>query len=202
MVGFSAVDGDRSGELSSVPDIADVLSEILSRPAVEGVRLVGIDGPSGSGKSTFARALADAAAAPLIETDDFASWIEMADWWPRFEEQVLGPLFGGSDARYQVRDWVGDEFGSSLRDWKSLRWSPFVVMEGVTCMRRAVADRLAYAVWVDAPEELRLRRGLDRDGVDHRHLWVRWQAEEARFLAEDRTRERADLIIDTSGDRG
>lgn len=160
--------------------------------------MVGVDGPSGSGKSTFARELAAAAGAPIIEMDDFGSWGDFAGWWSRLEEQVLEPLFAGGAARYQVRDWPGDEFGSSLRGWKTLAWSPLVILEGVTCTRQAVADRLAYAVWVEAPRDVRLHRGVERDGEDHRHLWVRWQVEEADFFSADGARDRADLIIDTS----
>lgn len=177
-----------------------VLAQILDRPAVGGLRLVGVDGPSGAGKSTFARGLAEVAGAPVIEVDDFVSWGDFAGWWPRLEHEVLEPLFDGRDATYRVRDWERDEFGSSLKaERKTVRWAPLVILEGVTTTRRAVSARLAYRVWVDAPREERLRRGLARDGVDHRDLWLRWQAAEERFFASDGARERADLIVDASG---
>lgn len=75
-----------------------------------------------------------------------------------------------------------------------------VVLEGVTCTRRATVGRLAYAVWTEAPAERRLARGLARDGgfAGAERLWRRWMAEEERFFAADGTRERADLIIDTA----
>jgi uridine kinase len=59
-----------------------------------------------------------------------------------------------------------------------------------------VAGRLAYRIWVDAPEDLRLQRGVRRDGESHRHLWTDWQVREREFFAADGTRERADLIVD------
>lgn len=176
-----------------------MLAEIRRRPLVGGVRLVGVDGPSGSGKSTFARGLADLAGAPVVEADDFVSWADFSGWWPRFEVEVLGPLLSGRDACYRVRDWVGDEFGSSLLpERKLVRWAPLVVIEGVTTTRRAVADRLAYRVWVEAPREQRLRRGIVRDGEDHLDLWLRWQDVEERFFRDDGTRDRADLVVDTA----
>lgn len=175
----------------------DVLKDVVKREALEsGIRLVGVDGPSGSGKSTFARRLAARSQAPLIEIDDFVSWKSFAGWWPRLEKQVLVPLQSGSDAHYQVRDWKNDEFGTSLNGWKTVTWAPLVILEGVTCSRLAAADFLAFRIWVDAPPDLRLNRGVERDGETHRQLWLDWMKEEHRFFADDGTRARADLRVD------
>lgn len=180
-------------------NLEGVLQEIRRRPAIGGIRLVGVDGPSGSGKSTFARALAEFADAPMIEMDDFVAWNDFAGWWPRLEREVLEPLLHGQDAVYRIRDWERDEFGTSLRaERKTVHWAPVVILEGVTCTRRAVSHRLAYRVWVQAPRQQRLHRGLARDGEDHRDLWLRWQDEEDRFFTADGTRSRADLLIDTT----
>jgi uridine kinase len=174
----------------------DVLADVMGRsPARSGGRLIGIDGPSGSGKSTLAAQLADHSGAPVIQIDDFVSWTDFAGWWPRFEREVLDPLLSGSDAHYRVRDWVHDEFGTSLNGWKTVPWSPLLIVEGVTCTRREAADRLTYRIWVEAPIQLRLQRGLDRDGETHRELWLDWMDRERRFFAEDGTRARADLRV-------
>ena len=178
--------------------IDEVVDAILARPAQAGVRLVAVDGPAASGKSTLARALAGALQAPIVSTDDFLSWEEMSAWWPRLGEQVLQPLFAGREARYQARDWAGDEFGSSCREWKSLPWAPVVVLDGVTSARQAAGERLAYAVFVDAPRQVRLARGVARDGESHRLLWKRWQDDEDEWFAADDTRSRCDLVVTTS----
>ena len=179
-------------------DLDAVLREIRSRPAPHGIRLVGVDGPAGSGKSTLAGRLSEVSGAPIVRIDDFLSWTNLFDgWWGRLEEQVVQPLLAGRAARFQVRDWHGDEFGDGLAaDWVILDWAPLVILEGVTCTRSAISDRLAYRVWVQAPRDQRLRRGLARDGADHRELWLRFQNAEEAFFAADRTRERADLIVD------
>jgi len=179
----------------------DILKRALARPALNGVRVIGVDGGAGSGKSTLARQLADLSGAGLVEIDDFVSWDDFAGWWPRFEAQVLAPLLAGRDAHYQVRDWANDWRGGSLGGWKTLAWQPVVVVEGVTCTRRAADELLAYKIWVEAPAELRLARGLARDhgqGYDVTALWERWLGEEDVFFGTDRTRERADAVVDTS----
>jgi uridine kinase len=181
-------------------DVVDTItSAVLAREPVNGIRIAGVDGPSGSGKSHLARRLAGTLSAPIVEIDDFVSWDSFAGWWPRFDAQVLTPLLAGRDAVYQVRDW-SDWHGSSLGDWKTLPWSPTVIVEGVTCTRRETIGRIGYAVWVEAPEHLRLARGLARDSgfADADELWNRWMIEEEQFFRSDGTRERADIIIDTT----
>jgi uridine kinase len=179
--------------------IADIVAAVNACEPVAGIRIVGIDGPSGSGKSHLAKELAGALHAPIIEIDDFVSWNNFAGWWPRFDEQVLAPLLRGDDAVYQARDWT-DWHGDSLGGWKTQPWAPTVIFEGVTCTRRETVGRIAYAIWVEAPAPLRLARGLRRDNSfdDKEQLWRRWMIEEDEFFTADGTRERADLVVDTT----
>jgi len=184
----------------SVLRLDDVIAEVMERTAVNGVRIVGVDGPQGSGKSTLAARIAALIGAPLVQMDDFVSWVDLVGWWPRLEAQVLGPLLSGNDAHYRVRDWENDEFGTSLGGWKTVAWSPVVVLEGLTCTRAAVAERLAYRIWVEAPDEIRLRRGLERDGETHRELWLDSMVTERQFFTDDATRTRADLRVNGDSD--
>jgi uridine kinase len=184
----------------SVLRLDDVIAEVMERTADGGIRIIGVDGPQGSGKSTLAARIATRIGAPLVQMDDFVSWVDLMGWWPRFEAQVLNPLLSGSDAHYQVRDWENDEFGTSLNGWKTLEWSPVVVLEGLTCTRAAAAKRLAYRIWVEAPDEVRLRRGLERDGETHRELWLDSMTTERQFFTEDATRTRADLRVNGNPD--
>jgi len=167
---------------------------------VPGVRIVGVDGPSCAGKSTLAPAIAVDLGAPMVEIDDFVSWTNFAGWWPRFDAEVVRPLLEGRDATYQVRDWAGDELGDSLAGWKTVKWHPYVVFEGVTCTRLAVADSLACRVWVNTPADERMRRRIARAGESHWTLWQRWMIEEQRFFTADDTQSRADVIVDGTGD--
>jgi uridine kinase len=157
------------------------------------IRLVAIDGPGGAGKSVFTDRLAHhLGGVPVIHTDDFASWDEPIHWWHRLETQVLGPLERGEPVRYQAYDWAARRLG----DWRELPPSAVVVLEGVSSARRAVADRLSLAIWVETPRAVRLARGIDRDGEEMRPQWQAWMAEEDAHYAADRTTERVDLIVD------
>lgn len=184
----------------SVLRLDDLLADVMVRTADSGIRIIGVDGPRGSGKSTLAARISPLIGAPLVQMDDFVSWADLVGWWPRFEAQVLNPLLSGNDAHFQVRDWENDEFGTSLNGWKSVEWSPVVVLEGLTCTRAAIADRLACRIWVEAPDDVRLRRGLERDGDTHRDLWLDSMAKESQFFAVDGTRTRADWRVNGNPD--
>jgi hypothetical protein len=182
------------GAVITQPSFPALAVDIRARPPRCGpVRLVAVDGPAGAGKSTFASALAAALGnVPVIPNDDFASWKDPFGWWDRFELEVLRPLGAGSPARYQANDWAAGGLGR----WVNVPVTEAIVVEGVSSARRAVADRLTFAVWVDAPREVRMRRGLERDGVGMRAHWDRWMAAEDAFFEADGTRDRADLVVD------
>ncbi|ALV44110.1 hypothetical protein AU252_21460 [Pseudarthrobacter sulfonivorans] len=176
-------------------NLSRIQNAVAHAPSISGIKIVGIDGPSGSGKSTLAGKLAFLLKAPVIQIDDFVSWNDFSGWWPRLEAQVLDPLLRRRPAVYQQRDWESDEFGDSLGMWATVDWSPVVIIEGVTCTRQSSVGKIAVTIWVEAPKEERLRRGIERDGEDHRGLWDKWMETERKFFDWDETRSRADIIV-------
>jgi len=164
-------------------------------PAGTATRIVAVDGPGGAGKSTLAERLAEALDAPVVHTDDFASWDEPLDWWPRLRDEVLVPLSRGERARYRKSDWSG----SGREEWGEVSPEAFVVLEGVSASRVAFRPFLAFAIWVETPRELRLARGLERDGEAMRGQWEAWMAEEDAYVERERPHERADAVV--RGDR-
>src|SRR3954447_13966577 len=81
-------------------------------PRLGAVRLVAVDGPGGAGKSVFSERLSGAlGGAPVVHTDDFASWENPLDWWDLLEGLCLSPLSLGQMARYRRYDW-----GARMRD--------------------------------------------------------------------------------------
>jgi uridine kinase len=182
--------------------VADVARRALgARARLGDVRLVVVDGPAGSGKTTYAAALAAALGdAPVVHMDDlYEGWTGLEhDVWQRLEAQVLAPLREGRSARYQVYDWAAREFDQ----WVDVPRHPALVVEGVGAAASPVDPWAVLRVWVEVPRELRLARGLARDGLPMEELWVRWaEAEDAHF-ASDGTRQRADLFVDGTGPVG
>ena len=158
--------------------------------------MVAVDGPANAGKSTVARRLAAACGdAPRVKVDDFLYWRDIEGWWPRLEREALRPLLDGVPARYRVRDWAGDPLGQGLDGWAEVAPADVVVVDGVTSSRRAIAGDLALSLWVAAPPEERLRRGVARYGRQRRALCLEWMALEDEFFGRDGAPGRADYLI-------
>jgi uridine kinase len=169
-----------------------------SRPATLGSgRLICVDGPAGSGKTTLASAVASRApGTTVVHMDD------LYDGWeglPRVAEQLaelLEPLARGEVGRYRRYDWVAGRYAETL----AVAPSDLLVVEGVGSGVERVSRLLTALAWVEAPAGVRLARGLARDGEAMRPHWERWQVAEQALFAQERTRERADLVVDTSAD--
>jgi uridine kinase len=178
--------------------LSTVVAGVRARrpPAEMQTRVIAIDGLGGAGKSSLAQHLsAELDGAEIVHTDDFASWDNPLDWWPELIEQLLVPLSQNQTARFERSRWADAD-----RGWAEVRPDAFVILEGVTASQKAFRPYLTYSIWVDAPPELRLRRGLERDGDDARAQWESWMAEEENYRATEHPRERADFVV--RGDRG
>jgi uridine kinase len=185
-------------------DIADLLVwHTLSQPATLGTGwLLCVDGPAGSGKTTLAEEVRAVAAAQcsvhLVHLDDiYEGWSGLRDALPRVERDLVAPLRTGTTGRYRRYDWDAGR----PAEWHDVRPVDLLVLEGVGSGASAYDRDITTLVWVAAPRELRLARGVSRDGSQVLPHWLRWMEEEDVVLAEERTRERADVLVDGTGDR-
>lgn len=130
----------------------------------------------------------------VVHTDDLLDgWADQFTFWSRLETWVLAPLRAGRPGRYRRYDWHRGRFGTEEVPVPAV---PVLILEGVSTARASVAAELTYAVFVTAPDELRRRRAIDRDGagiLPHLDVWRR--AERVHFGV-DGTAARADLIVD------
>jgi uridine kinase len=161
--------------------------------------VVAIDGPSGSGKTTLAKGVADAleglGTVEVVHMDlIFPGWDGLAEAPGLLATQVLEPIAQGHPAAYRTWSWVRDEWHGT----RAVTPSHYLVVEGCGCSVKPAGAYAAVRVFVEADRALRMRRGIARDGEAYRPHWERWAEQEARLYAADRTRERADLVVDTS----
>jgi uridine kinase len=180
---------------SEPPSAERVLALARSRAATLGDgRLVCIDGQAGSGKSTLAAALTrlDGQARVVHMDDLFEGWSGL----PTVDAQLGGllrPLAEGQPGTYRRYDWERGEFAETV----TVPPGPLLVLEGVGSGSLEVADLATVLVWVEAAYEVRLKRGIDRDGEAFAPYWEEWAAAEAVHFTRHRTRERADLVFAT-----
>lgn len=176
----------------SRPKLAHIVEAIRVSALPAGMRthIVAIDGLGGAGKSTLAERLARELDAPIVHTDDFASWENPIEWWPDLIEKVLRPIAAGRPARFRPTSW-----GGPTRPQIAIRPGNFVVLEGVSASREAFRPFLAFSIWVETPQDVRLRRGLDRDGEQARADWARWMAEEDAYVEREQPSARADVVL-------
>lgn len=162
-----------------------------SRPFV----LVGIGGRGGSGKTTLAAAIPGA---QVVATDEFWNGEEFE--LTRLAREVLEPLLRGDEARYRAFDWAARRTAPSER---VVRPSGIVVVEGVCALHRMFRDSYDVRVWVEAPREVRLARGVARDGEEARATWNDvWMPSEDRYVERDDPIPSAHLVVDGSGGGG
>lgn len=176
--------------------LAELTQRVRDLPVRAGAcRVVAVDGRAGAGKSTLARRLSTLLLAPVLSMDDlYPGWDGLAAAVPVLVGEVLEPLAAGRPAVHRRWDWTADTWGEPL----TLPWHPFLVVEGVGSGARRAAPYLALLVWVEAPADVRKERALARDGDVFRPYWDRWARQEEALLATERTRDRADVVVDAA----
>ena len=179
---------------AAAPTPASVLQLALERPPTLGQgRLVCLDGPAGSGKTTWAAGVADLApGTTVIHMDDlYPGWSGLSQVDAQLDDLLL-PLADGRAGSYRRFDWVAGEFAEEV----VVEPTPLLVLEGVGCGASRFASLVTVLVWIEAPHDLRMERGLARDGDAFAPYWEQWVKDEVDVFARERTRDRADVIVD------
>jgi len=202
----------------------EVVSHILERrnQNLDKHFLVGIDGVDGSGKTTFANTLVshlvrvqENAKPYVVSIDNFhhprdiryrrgrdspAGYFEDSFDYPSLQKLVLEPL-GKSAGRSCEIFLKSHDLISDIKltgEPVTLDSGSLVVLEGVFLQRPEVREYLDFAIFLDVPFEVSVRRMSERDGSSpdpsHSSL-TRYIEGQLLYLQECNPRERADLLI-------
>ena len=182
--------------MTSADDV--VRRTLAAPPTFGGGWLLCVDGPAGSGKTTFAagvrRAVPGQVSCRVVHLDDlYPGWDGLRAGVEHVAAHVVAPMARGEGGRYRRWDWHAGRPGP----WVDVPAVDLLVLEGVGAGALAYADLITTLVFVDADDDVRLARGLARDGVASRDQFVQWTVDEAPYLAEQRTRDRADVVVTT-----
>lgn len=192
----------------------EVVAAVLAQPPSLGTgRLVCVDGPAGSGKTTLAAALnrafrdalrspgapADRAHVRMIHMDNvYDGWEGLEAGMGTVAASVVAPLRAGEPGRYRRYDWHRGRFAEE----RVVAPCEVLIIEGVGAGASAYDDAVTCLVWLDTPPDVRLERWLDRDGEQMTARVRAWRAQEDAMFARERTRERADFVVDGTSDPG
>jgi hypothetical protein len=161
-------------------------------------RLVAVDGRGSGGKTTLATRLAAAVpGAVVVHTDDIAWHHAVLDWTDLLVEGVLRPVRAGQGVRYRPPQW--EQRGRTGAIEVPAR-APMLIVEGVGSGRRSLAGWYDTVIWVETPQEITNARNEVRvaAGETTPSAYELWMAEENPFVDQERTWERADVVVDGS----
>jgi uridine kinase len=171
-------------------DAGPVLDLIAAARPDRPFTFVGIGGRGGAGKSTLARQIPGA---QIVGTDEF--WDGGGFDLDRLRAEVFEPLVAGRTARYASWNWAARRAGGE----RTVSPHGVVVVEGVCALHRMFRDDYDVRAWVEAPYDVRLARGVARDGEAARQMWVeRWMPSEDRYVERDDPIACADVLVDGS----
>jgi uridine kinase len=170
-------------------DAAAARARIEALQPMRAFAFVGIGGRGGSGKTTLARSIPGA---QLVSTDEF--WDGSEFDLTRLRREVVEPLLEDREARFHGFDWAQRRPHGSVR---IVRPDGVVVVEGVCALHRLFREAYDLRIWVDAPRDVRLARGVARDGEQARSTWENvWMPMEDRYIERDDPVTSADLVVD------
>lgn len=168
---------------------------------------IGITGGIGSGKSTVARVF-ETLGIPVYSADDAAKRLMQED--PELKKQIIELLGESAYENGRLnRAWISAQtFGNpetvqklnaivhpvTIRDaasWMASQTTDYTLKEAALIFESGAEKSLDYVIGVSAPEELRIRRVMERDGSTREAIVKRMQSQ----LSEDEKMKRCDFVI-------
>lgn len=181
-------------------------SPVLLAPArgpVPALRLAVVDGLAGAGKTTLAAALeaelsAREVSSAVVHLDDlYDGWDGIETGVRHLRALLLAARRGLATLTHPRYDWNERRYRDPVVLPQPIQ---VLIAEGCGCLADDLVDDVAgLRVFVTAPDELRLARGLARDGAGLRPEWEAFMRRDVALAAQRRSRERADVELDEIG---
>ena len=178
----------RAEEGSPIRRIDSLVAQILEAAASRRP-VVLLDGRSGSGKSVLGGLLAPPLDAQLLSLDElYPGWEGLEAGSAVVHETVLRPV----DPGWVRWDWAA----AASAEWHPLDPRRALIVEGCGALSRANRALATFGIWLDLDAAERHRRFSERDAGRFDASWDLWAAQEDAFIARERPRVLADLVID------
>lgn len=183
---------------SNLATAASVLSEQVLELVDDGLAtpIILIDGRAGSGKSTLAAMLQnqlfkDGESLPrLIHMDDlYEGWDGLQAGVDYLQRLILSPVSARKKATWQEFNWSA---GMRVR-WREFEGQTPLIVEGCGSISRLAAQAAQVKIWVEADDQVRYQRWLEREGSEEN--FGRWAAQEVEFYARELSPELADVTV-------
>jgi len=192
--------------VESLTAVVEALTQSRSGHVVSGRPFIlAVDGRSNAGKTTLAARIGAAVpGSTVVHTDDIAWEHSRFGWSDLLVDGVLVPVRQGHAVSYRPPRWAEHGRAGSIDVPADCS---LLVIEGDGAGRREVGHLIDALIWVQSDENEAARRGRARaahaDAIDGANRPAdgsppddaAWMAEEVPFNSDQRTWQRADLVV-------
>ena len=177
---------------------------------MEGLCILGITGGIGCGKSFVSSILKECYSIPVYDCDSEAKRLMSSDEGIRgkliglvgeevYSGEVLNRklladfLFSNADNAQCVNAIVHPAVWSDFLRWAEDQRCPLVALESAILFECGFNARMDYVLFVDAPEDVRLHRAMQRDSASEEQIRARMNMQHP-----EEYRQLSDFIVDNS----
>lgn len=203
-------------------DIDSLYRQVKSVIETNAARIIGIDGLGGAGKSTLAEQLcqqlqSDGRAVLLLHIDDFIhpravrynaaypEWICYYDLQWRFDyfAGIINELKAHRSPSVDIQLYDKEQDTYATHRF-AISDHTIVIVEGIFLQREVYNGLFDYMIYMDIPEDIRLRRVLQRDTYIGSEQQIaakyinRYFPAERQYLQEYQPQNKADLVVSLS----
>ena len=173
---------------------------------------IGITGGIGSGKSYVSAIIREKFGIPVYDCDKEAKRLTASDAEIRRKLiQFVGPetfngeelvrqhladfLFGSEENARKVNAIIHPAVLRDFKQWARKQQQPIVAMESAILFESGFNKSVDRVLFVDAPEEVRLRRAMQRDSATEQQISARMKMQQPELH-----RQQADYVVHNSSD--